>query len=449
MATDKQGRAQLAKLARQMKNLTDGAEAEGRDYFTSAERERFHVIENDYSKQEALVAANEGAAGMSAGDARISSLLSSGQPRISDVDLGEIRDQFRISGRRTRDPHAQAFSAYLRAGGLEGLSEEHRAVMRTAWRGPGGGVQNAQTTSPASGGGYTVPQGFSYQLEEAMKFWGGIDGVTGSFETEDGRPMPWPSINDTANMGRLIGENQQVIETDLVFNSVTFGAYIASSDIVLIPLALVEDSAFDLDRLVAKLLGIRLGRLRNYYATLGTGSNQPTGIVTAAVNAGLIYTCPAGETATVTYDDLVNLEAEVDPAYRYTPSTRWMFSDSMLTILKKLVDGNNRPLWSPGLTASFQDSPAVQLAGPRPTILGHEYIVNPNMPVPAANATSILFGCFDTFKVRKLQAGITLLTLRERYADYLQRGYIAFERWDSNLIDAGTHPIAVLKQAAS
>ncbi len=73
----------------------------------------------------------------------------------------------------------------------------------------------------------------------------------------------------------------------------------------------------------------------------------------------------------------------------------------------------------------------------------------PTWRAPAANAKTVLFGCFDCFKIRKLESGINLLVLRERYADYIQRGYLAFERWDSNLIDAGTKPIAMLQQSAT
>jgi HK97 family phage major capsid protein len=282
-----------------------------------------------------------------------------------------------------------------------------------------------------------------------MKWYGGIEGVVGEFATATGNPWPWPTVNDTTNKGRIIGQDVQVTETDFVFGQVTFNAYIGSSDLVLIPLALMEDSYFDMDALTARLLGIRLGRLLNNMCTIGTGSAQPTGIVTAAVAAGNTYQCPTGETASIAYSDLVNLEHSVDPDYRYQPSTRWMFPDLMLKLLKKLVDGNNRPLWQPGLTASFREGAAVDLIAAKPTVLDHPYVINQDMAAPAANAYTMLFGDMSTFKLRRVAGGLTLLRLVERYADYLQVGFIAFMRFDSNLIDAGTHPVAVLQQSAS
>jgi HK97 family phage major capsid protein len=241
----------------------------------------------------------------------------------------------------------------------------------------------------------------------------------------------------------VIGQNIQVTETDFVFNEVTFNAYILSSDLVLIPLSLMEDSYFPLDALAARLLGTRMGRLLNNLCTVGTGTAQPTGIVTAAVAAGLTNALSA--MATVTYADLVNMEHAVDPAYRNS-NARWMFHDQLLKAIKLLVDGNARPLWQPGLTASFSDGAAVIGSG-KPTILGYPYIINNDMPVPTASANSMLFGDMSCFKLRKV-GDPTILQLRERYADYLQVGFIGFLRCDSNLIDAGTHPLVVGVQEA-
>src|SRR6185312_9851899 len=104
-------------------------------------------------------------------------------------------------------------------------------------------------------------------LEEAKKWFGGIEGVVEKFTTETGNPLPWPTVNDTANKGRIIGQNVQVTETDLSFNQVTYNAYIGSSDLVLIPLELIQDAYFDMDALSARLLGTRLGRLYNNKCT--------------------------------------------------------------------------------------------------------------------------------------------------------------------------------------
>jgi HK97 family phage major capsid protein len=120
-----------------------------------------------------------------------------------------------------------------------------------------------------------------------------------------------------------------------------------------------------------------------------------------------------------------------------------MFNDAQLKVLKLLVDSQSRPLWQPGLTASFSSGAAVDLLAAKPKILDHPYIINQDIAVPAADADSLLFGDFSTFKVREVAGGTTVIRLVERYADYWQVGFIGFQRFDANLIDAGTHPIAV------
>lgn len=432
-------REQLAPIGVQLQGIVDKAKSENNRGLTTEEREQFHKLEESYSNLEESIKLAEKSASITA------KLAGTENPsKILETNLEQVRDEFRLTDKQKReraraaDPHERVFSAFLRDG-VTKLSPEDKMFMNKLF------VQNAQSTSPGTAGGYTIPQGFSGQLEEAKKWFGGIEGTVGKFSTGTGNPFPWPTLNDTTNRGRIIGQNVQVTETDMTFNQVTFGAYIGSSDIVLIPLALIEDSYFDMDALTARILGTRLGRLYNWKCTVGTGTGEPTGIVTATVAAGNVLILPTGETASITYNDLINLEHAVDPAYRSQGT--FMFADAMLKILKKLVDSSNRPLWQPGLTASFREGAGV--TENKPMILDHPYVINQDMATPAANAYSALFGDLPSFKVREVAGGTTVLRLQERYADYLQVGYTAFQRFDSNLIDSGTHPVAVLQQSAT
>jgi len=454
MGYDMKSREVLGRIQLQMQSLLDGVDRGGRKHFTSAEREKWNALLKDHDEIETQVARNE----ISRVGASINRAAGASQPRIDETGLAGTEHDIDIvhagvrGGRPGRDtsPHASAFRQYIR-GGFESLDEEQRGIMRASWRGTDGltVIRNAQSTGSGAAGAFTVPASFSYQLEEAMKYFGGIAGEVGEFRTDDGRPFPWPTTNDTTNKGRIIGENVQQAETDVVFGQVSFGAFIGSSDVCLVPLTLLQDSAFDIDALLARLLGIRLGRLVNYWCTVGTGTpNGPMGIVPAATAAGLIYQLGVGNTDAISYSQLVTLEHKVDPAYRNSGNCKWMFHDNMLLLIKQLVDGNNRPLWSPGLTASLQDGDPV-IGKSKPRILGYEYLVNNDMAAPAASQYSALFGDMSCYKLRRVEPGVQLMRLIERYADYLQQGFQAWIRFDGNLIDAGTHPIAVLQQSAS
>ncbi|HLY57760.1 MAG TPA: phage major capsid protein, partial [Stellaceae bacterium] len=205
-----------------------------------------------------------------------------------------------------------------------------------------------------------------------------------------------------------------------------------SSKLILVPNQLLQDSAFNLTTWLAGKLGVRIARALNRKLTVGSGAKEPTGVMNVATLGVL---CPTGETTTVTADDLMDLEHSVDPAYR--ANAVWMLADPTLKGIKKLKDGAGRYLWTAGLAE-----------GEPGTILGHTYVVNPHMPLPAANAQTIAFGDFSNYFIRRVR-GMQVLRLTERYADFNQTGFLAFQRWDGNLVDAGTHPVKYLQQSAS
>jgi HK97 family phage major capsid protein len=439
---------ELMRLKAEMSDFLDAVDQSGRKGFNSEQRERWNRMLARHDELETMVArASLNRPGSLAPD-RIA-YADPQDPEGFEFENFGLRLTPGEQRARAKDPHARAFSNFLRRG-VNALSEDERSLMRHRLNNDSPAIRNAQSGAVGSQGGYLIPQGFSDILTEAMKWFGGIDGVAGEFHTENGAPLPWPLVNDATNKGRLIGQNVQAAETDFAFGATTtFNAYIFSSDIVLIPIALLEDSYFDLDAFTARALGTRIGRQLNYQGTVGTGSGAPTGIVTAAVAAGNVMQLTTGNTASIAYSNLVTLEHTVDPAYRFNPKTRWMFSDAMLKLIKLLVDANDRPLWQPGLSSSFREGAAVDLLAAKPTILDHPYIINQDMATPASGAYTILFGDMSLYQLRRVAGGVTVQRLVERYADYLQVGFQAFARFDAQLVDAGTHPIAVLQQSAA
>jgi len=114
-----------------------------------------------------------------------------------------------------------------------------------------------------------------------------------------------------------------------------------------------------------------------------------------------------------------------------------MMNDNSLKVIKKLKDSQNRPLWLPGYTTADPD-----------TVNGFRYVINQDMADMAANAKSILFGRLDKYKVRLVRSA-QMMRLTERYADYLQVGFITFLRADGDLLDAGTNPVKYYANSAT
>ena len=252
------------------------------------------------------------------------------------------------------------------------------------------------------------------------------------FDTTTGNALPIPTDNDTNNKGAILGENTQVGTQDVTVGAVTMNAYTYSSKMVLVSNQLLQDTAFNLDGFLSLKLATRLARITNTHFTTGDGASKPAGVMTGAT---LGQTGATGETGSIIFDDLVELEHSVDPAYR--KNARFMMADSTLKVIKKLKDGLGRPLWAAGLAVKEPD-----------TINAYPYVINQDMAAMAANAKSVAFGDFSNYFIRRV-AGIQILRLTERYADFNQVGFLAFQRWDGQLVDAGTHPIKYFANSAS
>ena len=314
-----------------------------------------------------------------------------------------------------------------------------RSIRETAeFRDMGTGGGNALQ---GTGGGYFVPVGFVDEVDEAMKWYGDMLRSSTIMPTATGQPLPWPNDNDTTNTGELVGEGVQVTEGDVNLGNVVFGAYKYSTKMVKVSLELLQDSAFDLESYCKEKFAIRIGRILNTHTTTGTGTNQPKGIITAAT-AGPTATGAASndggaETGgtSIGSDDLIELEHSVDKAYRR--GAAYMAHDSTIKSLKKLKDKYGRPLWLPGLAVQAPD-----------TINGYEYFTNNDMATIAVNAKTVLFGQLKKYVIREVKE-LAMLRLNERFADFGQVAFIGFARYDGNLLDAGTHPVKYLVQAAS
>jgi HK97 family phage major capsid protein len=200
---------------------------------------------------------------------------------------------------------------------------------------------------------------------------------------------------------------------------------------VLVPVELAQDASFDIDSHVASVLGTRLGRIHNSYQTTGTGSSEPQGIVVGA-SSGVT----AAGASTVTADELLALIHSIDPAYRNPAfGAAFMLNDGSLLKLRQIKDGDGRPLWQPGVGEGAPN-----------TIFGYPYVINQDMAAMTTGLKPVLFGAIKKFMIRRVK-DVTVLRLAERYADYHQVGYVAFTRFDSKVLDAGTDPVKYITMA--
>lgn len=334
--------------------------------------------------------------------------------------------------RGTRAPETDALRSWLlNDSGPRTLSATLRPDALRSMRARDAWEARALSVGTATAGGHTVPQDFSNALEVALLAHDGMRGVANVFRTSTGAALPWPTSNDTANEGTLIDENSAAAENDVTFGSVSFGSYKMTSGIVRVSHELLQDSGVNVAQVVGSLLGERIGRALNRYHTSGTGVNQFQGAATVAVVGVTGATLGA-----ITYDEIVDLQHSVDPAYR--SGAVFVMHDTTVAALKKLKDGDGRPLWIAGMAE-----------GEPGTLLGHRIVVNQHMPtLGTAGAKSVLFGDASKFRIRDV-ADIQIVRADERYFEYGQTAFVGWYRGDSRMIDAGTNPLKAFRNKAA
>lgn len=380
------------------------------DESRAAELEKRHDdIMAEFDKVEADIKREER---MAAAEIRAEESRARNRPNLGDLEA-----------RGDDDPdkpieYRQAFHKWVMVGGdMSMLEPEERAALRS---GVAPREARAQTASVASGGGYTVPTELSNQIIRSMRAWGPMydENICTEMNTTSGNPIDMPTIDDTDKEVELHEEAGAVTDdgsADAVFGKKTLSAYTYDTKWVRFSYELGQDSIFNFETLLGDLLGERLGRRANRELTIGTGGDAPQGIATAS-SLGVT----AAATAAITFDNIIDLEHSVDPAYRQSPKARYMFNDTTLGAVRKLKDNEGRYIWSAG---------DVQKGVPS-TLNGRPYSINQAMDSLAAAKRVMVFGDFGKYYVRKV-GKIVLFVARERFAPDI--GLLGVARFDGAL----------------
>lgn len=453
------------KLAAEIRRLADKFNADGKEWKATEDRAAFDKVNAEYDAILAEIeAAQKRQSEADAVEARLRDMEQHDSRSSNDpegiIGRGDSRLQRPIGGEPLdEEARGLALAGFLMGSNNQRCSQRHQEAMRRC--GVSGqwnemefklgdtraarGFQSAfrrshrdrfnphDTDAPefralsavtSQDGGALVFPSFVRSIEVNMLYFGGMRQVAETIRTTSGERMVWPTADDTSNTGELLGENTDVTTADPDFAGVAWDAYKFSSKMVKVPYELLEDSAFDLPRVIGQMLGERLGRITNTRFTTGTGANQPAGIITKAT------TQSAGST-TLTYDMILDLEHSVDVAYR--AGAEYMCNDAILLTMRKLKDSYGQYLWQNGISVGQPDR-----------LNGRPLTINNDMDsATTSGKKSILFGQLRNYKIRTVN-GIRLRRLDERYAETDQVAFIAFTREDGNLLNAGTASVKVL-----
>jgi HK97 family phage major capsid protein len=372
------------------------------------------------------------------------------------------------------------FTSYLR--GKSGAPEYRASLDANSMT--TGGVEPGVAGATGYSSGYLIPQGFWAQLSIALKAYGGLSSAFKYVQTDTGNPMPWPSSDPTAIVGKYITETNQLgfggdsNGTDYQFGQGMLNAWTIVSGVILASVQLIEDSAFDVDAFVADRIGEAIGRKLAQEVYSGTGATACLGINTALNARGSVGTSGGAITATGGYVTLsaaktvpvfgnyatptltelagnvlspttiLAMMMAVDPVYY--PNAKFFMNAQQAWNLRSVTDGNGRPLlnFMNGLSADDVRNADYTAASPVAQLFGFPVIIDNSISNLAANATGgPIFGDLSRAMVLRVVRGdarvVTntnpvvpnTMRLTERYADYLQVGYLGYLRVDSRSND--------------
>jgi HK97 family phage major capsid protein len=199
-----------------------------------------------------------------------------------------------------------------------------------------------------------------------------------------------------------------------------------------VPFELLQDSSVDIEAFVRQRMVDRLGRITNTHFTTGTGTAQPTGVITAA-GTGVTAANGTSQVTAITYASIIDLIHSVDPAYRNRGNSKFMMNDASVKVIRKIVDGQSRPIFAPGYDATRGGA-----AYSQPDVLcGYPIVVNQDVAVMAASAKSIAFGDLSYYYIRDAMDIMMFRFTDSAYAKLGQVGFLSWLRSGGNFIDVG------------
>ena len=250
--------------------------------------------------------------------------------------------------------------------------------------------------------------------------------------TTDNRNITVPILAGTAPAAAFVAQGGTISAADPVFTSITLGSF-AAATLTLASRELVDSAGFNLVEYVGRAAGAQIAQLAGSACTLGTGTVQPTGFVSALTTAGALTTATKGGTVTATFFDLLDVQSALyalAPKYR-NAQTAWHVSTGAARKMRGFQDLNGQFVWQ-----------ASQAAGQPETLLGYRVIENPYMAAVASASKSVAIVHEPSIYIR--EAGdLSVATSEDRYFELNSIGIRSIYQFDSNLPDGDAGRVLV------
>jgi HK97 family phage major capsid protein len=217
---------------------------------------------------------------------------------------------------------------------------------------------------------------------------------TTKLTTASGERLEIPRLTAHTIGTQVVAQGTAIGGTDPGFAKLALDAYKYGS-LVSVANELLQDAAVDLAGFLGRDMGRALGRIIDADLVVGTGTNEPNGIMTA----GSARVKTGGSLLTPSYDVLVNAVYSIADEYRQGGSAGWLMADSSAGTIRKLRDGAGGTigavLWEPSLTNGLVN-------GTPDRLLGYPVFTDPNVAAAGSNARTLAFGDMSAYYVRQV-----------------------------------------------
>ena len=362
-----------ANLTMQIRDTIDAAEAEGRG-LDASELEKIDRIEADIRKADeaiAVVQRNEERAAEVAEAAREFAPATedrSGSDILRSLGRGEIREYH--------------------------FSNEQRATL----------VPGTNTT----------PVDFLSQVYGLARLVGPMLDVSKILNHNNSNDLRIPTYT-AYSTATTVEAGSAISDSEPTFSSILLQPR-KQAFIVKIANELLDDAGFDIASVIAEQAGNAIGFAVNDLATVGTGTTETEGIVTAS-GSGVT----AGTTDAITADELLDLAYSVDGAARRLPGVAFMANTATIGAIRKLKDNDGRYIYDP-------------VVGGEDRLLGYPILENPAMAGIATGEKAVVFGHMPSYKI--VTTGLEVSTSTDAYFANDVTAYRFVYRFDGALSHA-------------
>lgn len=217
-------------------------------------------------------------------------------------------------------------------------------------------------------------------------------------------------------------ELAEVTATDGSYDLIEIGHHKLGA-LTKISIELINEASFDITGEVVDQISRSFAEKAEQAIIKGTGTGQPTGLVTSGVAVNL-----ASKTA-ITADEIIDIYHSIKAPYM--KNAIWLMNRGTLAALRKLKDADGQYIFQPDMTKEYVG-----------LLLGKPIVVSEYVDNLGVSAKPILFGDLASSYIANIKPTQSIQMLRELFSTQGAVGVLGFLFFDGKPVNAEAYAVA-------